>query len=173
MELNAFSDAVYRSHQGNNRITMRKFADDEIIGQLAWCTSMHRVAGIWREAMRGESVGLPMTRMMFIHYAFDDVASGLTSQFLLGRDMLIAPVLDRKTSIALLMPHRCIWMGVELTILAPSTSTANNKKNDDSEESGGSGTWVTADAPMDDSGVYSLWSGKTASCRSGLAGVGS
>lgn len=153
MELNAFSDAVYRSHQGNRpHHNAQVWDDEEIIGQLAWCTSMHiALLEYKREAMReAENVGLPMTRMMFIHYAFDDVASGLTSQFLLGRDMLIAPVLDRKTTrVHCYLPREDIWMDAWTTILAPiSTSTANNKKNDDSEESGGSGTWVTADAPM-------------------------
>ena len=42
MELNAFSDAVYRSHQGNRpHHNAQVWDDEEIIGQLAWCTSMH------------------------------------------------------------------------------------------------------------------------------------
>ena len=97
-----------------------------------------------------ENVGLPMTRMMFIHYTYDEVASDLTSQFLLGWDLLIAPVLDRKTSrVHCYLPREDVWMDAWTTILAPiSTSAVRKKKSGDDEESSGSGTWVTADAPM-------------------------
>ena len=157
MELNAFSDAVYRSHQGNRpHHNAQAWDDEEIIAQLAWCTSMHMALLEYkREAMReAENVGLPMTRMMFIHYAYDEVASDLTSQFLLGRDLLIAPVLDRKTTrVHCYLPGEDVWMDAWTTILAPiSTSTTKKttmkKKGIDDEESTGSGTWVTADAPM-------------------------
>ena len=153
MELNAFSDAVYRSHQGNRpHHNAQVWDDEEIIAHLAWCTSMHiALLEYKREAMReAENVGLPMTRMMFIHYTYDEVASDLTSQFLLGRDLLIAPVLDRKTSrVHCYLPREDVWMDAWTTILAPiSTSAVRKKKSGDDEESSGSGTWVTADAPM-------------------------
>ena len=87
--------------------------------------------------------------MMFIHYAFDEVASDLTSQFLLGRDMLIAPVLDRKTSrVHCYLPREDVWMDAMDNHFSADIDVGGNKKNGDDEESSGSGTWVTADAPM-------------------------
>ena len=149
MELSAFSDAVYRTHQGNRpHHNAQVWDDDEIISQLAWCTSMHMALLEYkREAMReAENVGLPMTRMMFIHYAGDEIASDLTSQFLLGRDLLIAPVLDRATTrVHCYLPGDDVWMDAWTTMLAPVKSTPSSTR---SASVSGSGTWVTADAPM-------------------------
>jgi alpha-D-xyloside xylohydrolase len=49
---------------------------------------------LWRVAADVEQLGLPMMRPLALEFPDDPVAAGIDDQFLLGRDLLVAPVLD-------------------------------------------------------------------------------
>merc|ERR1712159_856350 len=71
-----------------------------------------------------ETIGLPLARAMFIHYPYDAVAANLAQQFLLGRDMLIAPVLDKGgTHVHVYLPPGDIWVDVWTTQQTPAQLT--------------------------------------------------
>ena len=146
MELNAFSDAIFRTHQGNRpHHNAQPWNTPELIEQLQFCVSIHVALKSYKlQLMReAETIGLPLARAMFIHYPYDAVAANLAQQFLLGRDMLIAPMLDKGgTHVHVYLPPGDIWVDVWTTQQTPAQPDAA------SAEEGGRGVWITVDTPM-------------------------
>lgn len=96
-EMNAFSP-LYRFHEGNQPIMNVQFdEDDELFAQLKKFTDTHvRLKGYLKELV-DENVknGTPVMRPLFYHY--DEPRAYTESlEYLLGRDMLVAPVIDAK-----------------------------------------------------------------------------
>lgn len=93
-EMNAFSPLM-RSHEGNQPARSVQFdADDELLDHLAHCVRMHTALKPYlRQLMREEAEhGTPVMRPLFYHYnelrAFTE-----KYEYLLGRDVLAAPVI--------------------------------------------------------------------------------
>jgi alpha-glucosidase (family GH31 glycosyl hydrolase) len=80
---------------------------------------------------------------MIIHYPEDVDAASLTTQFLLGRDILVAPVLDQgATRVHVYLPPGDVW--VDLWTAQQAPVQPNIRPSAD----GGRGAWITVDAPM-------------------------
>ena len=93
-EMNAFSPLM-RSHEGNQPARSVQFdADDELLDHLAHCVRMHTALKPYlRQLMREEAEhGTPVMRPLFYHY---DEPRAFTEkyEYLLGRDVLAAPVI--------------------------------------------------------------------------------
>ena len=146
MELSAFSDAVYRTHQGNRpHHNAQPWNTPELVAHLKTCVDIHVALKPYKlELMReAQTNGLPLTRAMLIYYPYDVVASNLATQFLIGRDILVAPVLDKKTAhVHVYLPPGDVWLDAWTTQQAPV------QPDSQSSEDGGRGVWVTVDAPL-------------------------
>ena len=95
-EMNAFSP-LYRFHEGNQPVKNAQFDDDEeLLSQLAWTSRMHAALAGYLKACVKECAedALPVMRPFFYHYD-EDAAYTETTEYLLGRDLLVAPVLKR------------------------------------------------------------------------------
>ena len=93
-ELNAFTP-LYRFHEGNQPGNNVQFdGDDGLLSQLARTARWHRALKPYLISLTGEAArtGVPMVRPLFYHY---DEAPAYTekTEYLLGRDLLAAPIL--------------------------------------------------------------------------------
>ena len=94
-EMNAFSPLL-RTHEGNQPVNDVQFDDDdELLAQMARFSKIHLNL---KEYLQGcveeqEQKGTPVMRPLFYHYE-EDAAYDEMSEYLLGRDLLIAPVLE-------------------------------------------------------------------------------
>lgn len=94
-EMNAFSPLM-RFHEGNQPSRNVQFDDDEtLLRQLSVMSRIHvALGGYLKESVRENSEkGIPVMRPLFYHY---DEAEAYTQsyEYLLGRDILVAPVLE-------------------------------------------------------------------------------
>lgn len=94
-EMNAFSP-LFRTHEGNQPINNVQFDDDEqLLCQMAECSRIHvRLKGYLQSCMEElATYGTPVMRPLFYHYEEEDAYDEMT-EYLLGRDLLVAPVLE-------------------------------------------------------------------------------
>ncbi len=95
-EMNAFSP-LYRFHEGNQPVMNVQFdADEELYNQLEKFTNTHvRLKGYIKELVdENVNKGTPVMRPLFYHY--DEPRAYTESlEYLLGRDILVAPVIDK------------------------------------------------------------------------------
>ena len=94
-EMNVFSP-LFRTHEGNQPVNNVQFDDDEeLLAQLAKCGSMHVALKDYLQGLVAEEIsdGTPVMRPLFYHY---DEAEAYTekTEYLLGRDLLVAPVYE-------------------------------------------------------------------------------
>lgn len=94
-EMNVFSP-LFRSHEGNQPVNNVQFDDDEeLLAQLAKCGRMHVALKDYLKGLVDEEIsdGTPVMRPLFYHY---DEAEAYTekTEYLLGRDLLVAPVYE-------------------------------------------------------------------------------
>jgi alpha-glucosidase len=97
LELSAFTP-VYRSHEGNQPGENAQIYDDEsTYDAFARFAKVYAALAPYRERLMQSAAnrGLPLVRPLAMHYPDDDIAAGRDDQFLLGRDVLVAPVTDR------------------------------------------------------------------------------
>lgn len=95
-ELAAFTP-VFRTHDTNE--PERNHLCDSSPETLAHFASMARLyvaLGPYRRGLEHEAAatGMPLVRHLVLHYPDDPAVRGLEQQFLLGPDLLVAPVLD-------------------------------------------------------------------------------
>jgi alpha-glucosidase (family GH31 glycosyl hydrolase) len=96
IELGAFT-AVFRTHEGNRPgVNHQIYSDEETLRHF---DRFARVYAAWKpyriELVReAASTGLPVVRHPFVHYPDDPEVLGLQYQFLVGPDLMVAPVLD-------------------------------------------------------------------------------
>jgi alpha-glucosidase len=118
-ELGAFT-TVYRTHPGSQPSVDWQFDDDA--ASLAQWRRMARVHEAWgflrAELMREAAArGWPVARAMLLHHPDEPDAYALTEQFLLGPDLLVAPVMRRgATTVDVWLPRGCwtnVWTGAE------------------------------------------------------------
>jgi alpha-glucosidase len=116
----AFSPLM-RTHEGNRPATQWQFhSDSETLGLLARATEIFARLKPYRLRAFGEyqSAGLPLMRHPYLHYESDAVLHRLAYQYLLGRDLLVAPVLrPRMRSWRVYLPDDAwvhLWTGATL-----------------------------------------------------------
>lgn len=107
-EVAAFT-AVMRTHEGNRPDDNWQFnSDKETLQHLAKMTKIHAALKPYLEHCKDEyhNDGLPLMRHMYIHYPDDKNVYTLQYQYLLGRDLLIAPVYKpRRKKWNVYLPH--------------------------------------------------------------------
>ena len=92
-EMNAFSPLL-RTHEGNQPVNDVQFdADEETLGQMAKMSKIHASLKDYLKELVKENAekGTPVMRPVFYHYD-EDWAYTEKTEYLLGRDMLVAPV---------------------------------------------------------------------------------
>lgn len=93
-EMNAFSPLL-RTHEGNQPANNVQFdGDGELLAHLARCTAMHVGLKDYLKACvtEAQTRGIPVMRPLFYHYDEPALRAEQT-EYLLGRDILVAPVL--------------------------------------------------------------------------------
>ena len=96
MELGTFSP-LFRTHEGNQPSKNAQFCDDEeLLAQLALCTRIHAALAPYLKKLTDEAVqdGTPVMRPLFFYYDSPE-AFTCTNEYLLGRDILVAPVVKQ------------------------------------------------------------------------------
>jgi alpha-glucosidase len=141
MELAAFT-SVFRTHEGLDPSVAAQFdTDAETLNHLVRFATIYQALGFYRRSLVTEAStrGYPVVRHPFLHYPDDPTVRSLRYQFLLGADLLVAPVLDRgATSVRVYAPQGTdqwvnIWSGEDL---------------------GAAGAWHEAPAPMGQPAVF-------------------
>ncbi len=96
-EMNVFSP-VFRTHEGNQPVNNVQFDDSKILlSQLSRMARTHRnLKPYLKDCVReAQEDGIPVMRPLFYHYdeeqAYDEMY-----EYLLGRDLLVAPVIEEK-----------------------------------------------------------------------------
>ena len=95
MDMDVFSP-LYRFHEGNQpKRNAQVFDDEELISHLKKCTDMHVELRPYLKELEKEAVsrGIPVMRPLFYYYD-EREAYETTTEYLLGRDILAAPVLE-------------------------------------------------------------------------------
>ncbi len=122
---------VMRTHEGNRPEENFQYYDDaDTMKQFGRLTKIHRILAPYIKDMAkmNAEAGVPVQRALFLHYEEDEKAYGIQTEYLLGGDMLVAPVYLPGISEwdVYLPPDQWvhIWSGVEyeggtVTVKAP------------------------------------------------------
>ena len=121
-EMAAFTP-VMRTHEGNRpRENLQLDENAEVLAHFARFTRIHAALMPLFARLADEAVatGLPMQRPLFLHFVHDLACYAIQTAFLLGPDLLVAPVLAADTTdLSVYLPDGCIWThvwsGVEFT----------------------------------------------------------
>ena len=113
MELAAFT-CVFRTHEGFDPPVAAQFdSTPENTAHLASFANVYKGLTTYRKRVVAEATqkGYPVTRHLFLHYPNDANTYALRYQYLLGPDLLIAPVLDKgATSVEVYFPVGDEWV---------------------------------------------------------------
>ena len=96
IELGAFT-TVFRTHEGNiPEVNYQIYSDKETLLHFARFAKVYAAWKPYRMQLVGEASqkGLPVIRHPFIHYPHDPEVLGLDYQFMVGAELMVAPVLD-------------------------------------------------------------------------------
>ena len=120
-EVSAFT-AIYRTHIGTLPSSLQVYSNNATLTQFAKFAKVYASWGALREELMVEAalMGTPLARAMFFH--FPDVAEAwqVDDQWMLGPQLLIAPVMDSDVTVRELWlpPHnktwRHLWTGQEV-----------------------------------------------------------
>jgi alpha-glucosidase len=94
-EMSAFSDAVFRTHEGVLPDDSVQAVDPAVSAHFATFARLHMAlfAAVKRPLMAEAALtGAPLARHMMLHYPDDDSARRAKDQFMLGADLLVCPV---------------------------------------------------------------------------------
>jgi alpha-glucosidase len=95
-EMAAFT-TVFRTHEGNRPdVNHQIYTDDETLRHFSRLAKIYAAWEPYRKDLVEEAseTGLPVVRHPFIHYPRDTEVYGLEEQFMVGEDLMVAPVLD-------------------------------------------------------------------------------
>ncbi|XP_078428763.1 uncharacterized protein LOC144701004 isoform X1 [Wolffia australiana] len=121
MELNAFN-VVFRTHEGNKPSTNCQFySNDRTLSHFARFAKVYKAWKFYRVQLVKEASkrGLPVVRHLFLHYPEDERVHRLSyEQFLVGTEIMVAPVLDQgRREVEVYFPRgdgrpwRHVWSG--------------------------------------------------------------
>jgi alpha-glucosidase len=88
---------VFRTHEGNRpEVNHQIYSDAETLRHFARLAEVYAAWKPYRLELVREAAGtgLPVVRHPFIHYPDDPEVYGLEYQFMVGPELLVAPVLD-------------------------------------------------------------------------------
>lgn len=118
MELSAFT-TVFRTHEGNKPACNSQFySNHNTLSHFARLAKLYKAWKFYRIQLVKEASqkGLPVCRHLFLHYPEDDYVHQLTyQQFLVGSEILVAPVLDKgKKDAKVYFPfgESCSWVHI-------------------------------------------------------------
>ena len=131
-EMAAFTP-VMRSHEGNRpRANLQLDEDPEVLAHFAAMTRIFARLAPYRRAVAAQAVatGLPMQRPLFLHFEHDPACYQTQTAYLLGEDLLVAPIVTADTTEATTyLPAGTGWVhlwtgthhpgGASVTIPAP------------------------------------------------------
>ena len=141
-ELNAFT-SVLRTHEGNRPDDNHQiYSDKETMAHFSKMTSIYMALGFYRKQLMDEAFlkGLPLVRHPFIHYPDDKNILKLSGeQFMLGDELLIAPVMNKGEN--------------EVNLYLPKGSWVHlwTEKNYDMNQGG---NYITVNAPIGQPAVF-------------------
>jgi alpha-glucosidase (family GH31 glycosyl hydrolase) len=95
-ELAAFT-VVFRTHEGNRpEVNHQIYSDEETLRHFSRFARVYAAWKPYRTELVGEAAetGLPVVRHPFVHYPRDPEVYGLDYQFMVGSELMVAPVLD-------------------------------------------------------------------------------
>ena len=94
-EMSAFT-SLLRTHEGNQPEANAQVYDEDQLEHFAWVSRVFAGLAEYREARfdEAELKGWPVVRHMWLHHPLDVTAHESDDQFLLGRSLLVAPVLE-------------------------------------------------------------------------------
>lgn len=142
MELSAFT-TVYRTHEGNTPEQHAQFySDQDTLAQFDRFARVYRAWAPLRKRLVSDAAanGSPVARPLFFHYPDDPVSYRADQdEFLLGADILVAPVLDPGQSTRRLYLPAGNWVHVW---------------SGRAYRSPFGGQWVTVDAPLGQPPVF-------------------
>ena len=99
---------VMRTHEGNQPEKNHQWnSDEQTIKHFAKFAKIHTLLAPYRRKLMDEAYknGVPVVRPMALEFE-DLVSRGLVYQFMLGSDLLVAPVLDEgKSSVKVYLPN--------------------------------------------------------------------
>jgi len=114
-EMAAFT-AVMRSHEGNRPDqNLQLDQDPEVLAHFARMTRIYRHLAPYNRVLGTEALeaGLPLQRPLFLHHEDDARTYAEQTQYLLGRDLLVAPVLEAGVrSRSVYLPAGTQWIHV-------------------------------------------------------------
>jgi alpha-glucosidase (family GH31 glycosyl hydrolase) len=96
IELGAFT-SVFRTHEGNiSEVNHQIYSDRETLTHFARFAKTYTAWKPYRMELVKEAseTGLPVLRHPFIHYPNDPEVPSLECQFMVGSELMFAPVLD-------------------------------------------------------------------------------
>lgn len=111
-EMGAFT-AVMRTHEGNRPTeNLQVDQDPQVLAHFARMTRIYRGLGPYLRALSDEAArtGLPLQRPLFLHFEDDPATYAEQTAYLLGPDLLVAPVLEAGASRrAAYLPAGAAW----------------------------------------------------------------
>jgi alpha-glucosidase (family GH31 glycosyl hydrolase) len=96
IELAAFT-TVFRTHEGNRpKVNHQIYSDEETLRHFSHFAKVYAAWKPYRIELVKEAseTGLPVVRHPFVHYPDDPEVYGLDYQFMVGRNLMVAPILD-------------------------------------------------------------------------------
>jgi alpha-glucosidase len=158
-ELNAFT-AVLRGHEGLAPDLAAQFdTSAETLAHTARLAKVFKGLAPYRKTLVAEAAakGYPICRHLFLHYPDDPNTHGLRYQYLLGRDLLFAPVVDKgAVAVDVYFPDGDAWTDLWT-----------------GAEAGKAGEWMRMPAPLGKPAVFLRKGGEsTGAIRDGLKAVG-
>ena len=96
-ELSAFT-AVMRTHEGNQPdANAQIYSDAEAMDHFARMSKVYRALGFYRRQLQQEASdhGWPLVRHLMLHYPDDPRAWEVDDQFMLGAELLVAPIKNK------------------------------------------------------------------------------
>jgi sulfoquinovosidase len=148
IELSAFT-TVYRTHEGNRpEVNHQIYSDEETLRHFDRFAKIYAAWKPYRMELMKEAseTGLPVVQHPFIHYPNDPEVPGLEYQFMVGSELMVAPVLDpRGDSVEIYLPagkwvhlwtgerHGSPQRGVYETVSSPIGEPAVFYKEDSAE----------------------------------------
>lgn len=106
---------VMRTHEGNRPSTNFQYYDDsEAMDDFARMTEIHYALKTYIKAAVKENhkKGIPVQRPLFLHYEDDPETCDIQTEYLFGRDLLVAPVYTEGTDGRKLYLPKDQWIGL-------------------------------------------------------------
>ncbi|MGZ6641642.1 MAG: alpha-glucosidase [Solirubrobacteraceae bacterium] len=95
-ELNAFAAAMFRSHEGNRpQLNVQSYSSPEVAATFGRWAKVFALLGPYRQRLEriAQRTGVPLVRPLWLTWPGDAKAASRSTEFTLGGDLLVAPVL--------------------------------------------------------------------------------